>query len=121
MKTQSFELPNILEAIGDGSYRYCFNIEKITEHSADEIDYYLFDAVKVYQPLTANRIIQAVIAEQWDSNYEQKLINEYNSAQLGLYTASVKEEKIKKYTEFLKQRAATKKQVENDCKNLNII
>ena len=121
MKGLSYEQPEIIEPVGNGSYRYRFNITEIIPEDSVRRPYWEYDEVIVWQPFTANDITKAVIEYLWPASYEQKLLNEYNAAQLGIYTASVKEEKIKKYTEFLKQRAATKKQVEIDCKNLNII
>nr|DAL46846.1 MAG TPA_asm: hypothetical protein [Caudoviricetes sp.] len=49
---------------------------------------YCYESVTVWSPLTPNRITEAVITDRYDTNYEQKLINEYNAAinilQLGL-------------------------------------
>ena len=97
MKVQSFEIPNILEAVGNGSYRYRWNIEKIISTNEENRDFWLCDEVIIPLPLTSNTITKAVIEEMWDSSYEQKLINEYNSSQLGIYTASVAKEKIENY------------------------
>ena len=38
------------------------------------------------------RVARKVITEACDHNYEQKLVNEYNAAQLGLYGSKTGEE-----------------------------
>lgn len=120
MKVQSFEQPTIIEPVGNGSYRYRFNLTDIIPEDSERRPYWEYDEVIVWLPITANRILQAVIAEQWDSDYEQKLINEYNSAQLGIYDPANTEEAIQRYTAFLRERIKLKKQVESDCEKIGI-
>ena len=58
-----------------------------------------------------------------DHNYEQKLVNEYNAAQLGLYGSKTSDEAkkhIAAYTEYLNTRATLKAQVDADCAELGI-
>ena len=124
--------PSVLEAVGDGSYKYRFDIKEI------ELDVTTFDdsntpkaqrtqwqcqEVTVWSPVTSNKITKAVITEVCDNNYEQKLVNEYNAAQLGLYgskTGEEAEKHITAYTEYLNTRAALKAQVDADCVELGI-
>jgi hypothetical protein len=64
-----------------------------------------------------------VISSVWDNNREQKLINDYNAASLGVYgskTSDAAKERIAAYTEFLNSRAALKEQIDADCAELNI-
>ena len=122
--------PSILEKVGDGSYRYRWNITEVempndmmmgdneetrTQWSCEE--------VIIFAPLSPNKITEKVIAELWDSNYEQKLLNEYNASTLGMYDEDEDEakSKINKYKAFLRQREAIKHQIDKDCKKLNII
>ena len=89
------------------------NEETRTQWSCDE--------VIIFAPLSPNKITEKVIAELWDSNYEQKLLNEYNASTLGMYDEETATNKIDKYKEFLRQRDAIKHQIDEDCKTLNII
>ena len=113
--------PSVLEAVGNGSYLYHYNIKEVETTSKEEETrtQWQCDEVVVWQPINANRVTQAAIADRWDSNYEQKLINEYNGAQMGLYGGSAKSDEAKaiiaKYTEFLTERTALKAQIDADC------
>ncbi len=124
--------PSVIEAVGDGSIRYRFNIQEVevgeTQTSGEESQsegegathtQWQCDEVVVFKPLTSNKITQAVISHQWDADYEQKLINEYNMAQLGMIDGSkssdAAKEKIQKYKDFLTERAALKVQIDADC------
>ena len=123
--------PSVLEAVGDGSYRYHFNIIEINPEvipSSDNVEdgqitQWQCQEVTVWSPVTSNKITKAVITEVCDHNYEQKLVNEYNAAQLGMYGEKTSEEaqkRINAYTEYLSTRAALKAQVDADCAELGI-
>lgn len=126
--------PSVLEAVGNGSFKYRFDItEKIPEAAATSSDdssaqeeqktQWQCQEVIVWSPVTSNKITEAVITEVCDHNYEQKLVNEYNAAQLGLYGSKTGEEAkkhIAAYTEYLNTRAALKAQVDADCAELGI-
>ena len=124
--------PSILEAVGNGSYLYRFNIVEKTSEAHEEgknepvspRKSWDCDEVVVWSPLTSNKITEAVITSKWNENYEQKLVNEYNAAQLGLYGEKTSEEAkahIKAYTDYLTERAALKTQVDADCETLGIL
>ena len=124
--------PSVLESVGDGSYRYRFNIIEINPEvipSSDNVEdgqitQWQCQEVTVWSPVTSNKITEAVITDYLgDSNYEQKLINEYNAAQLGLYGSNTGEEAkkhIATYTEYLNTRTSLKAQVDADCAKLGI-
>lgn len=121
--------PSVLEAVGDGSFKYRFDIEEVvpelTDENANEEKRSQFKCqeVTVWSPVTSNKITEAVITEVCDNNYEQKLVNEYNAAQLGLYGSKTGEEAkkhIAAYTEYLNTRAALKAQIDADCAELGI-
>lgn len=60
---------------------------------------------------TANKVTQAVITDAFPSDYEQKLLNEYNASQLGLLGAKTSDEakaKVDAYKAFLTRRAELK-------------
>lgn len=131
--------PSKLEAVGNGSYLYRWNIQEVTPKSeekkeatatdgteiyAEKAPQFSCEEVSVWEPLSSNKITEAVITSKRDANYEQKLINEYNAAQLGLYGAKTSEEAkahIKAYTDFLTERAVLKAQVDTDCAEFGIL
>lgn len=119
--------PSILEKVGDGSYRYRWNITEvempndIMEDNEKTRTQWSCVEVIIFAPLSPNKITEKVIAELWDSNYEQKLLNEYNASTLGMYDEETATNKINKYKAFLRQREAIKHQIDEDCKMLNII
>lgn len=122
--------PTKLEAVGNGSYVYRFNIEELvpvlTEENAEEkkASQWKCEEVTVWPPLSSNKITEAVITEKWDNNQEQKLVNEYNAANLGLFGAKTSEEakaRIEAYKAYLTERASLKAQVDNDCLELGIL
>lgn len=128
MKAYYDQLPNAFEEVGNGSVRYRFNITQITSQNTESEDtpttQYLCDEVIVWKPLSSNKITQAVIGELWQSDYEQKLINEFNAANLGLIdgskTSAAAKVKIANYKAFLSDRDAIKAQVDKDCAENNI-
>lgn len=71
--------------------------------------------------LRSNVITAAVISQTWDASYEQKLVNDYNAAKLGLYGEAEAQAKTQAYTDFLSARNALKAQVDADCAELGIL
>lgn len=124
--------PPKLEAVGNGSHLYRFNIEDNTaevyaegaEVPTDSKTRWECDEVTVWEPLTANKIMEAVIASVCPVSHEQKLVNEYNAANLGMMggskTSDEAKAKIAAYKEFLEYRNQIKEQVDNDCGELGI-
>lgn len=122
--------PSKIEAVGDGRYRYRWNIEEkvIEQHiegenaPAETRKQWSCDEVIVPR-LDSNVITEAVIAYGWTPSREQKLVNDYNSAQLGVFGSKTSDEakaKIAAYTEFLNCRKELKAQVDADCAELGI-
>lgn len=77
--------PSKLEAVGNGSYLYRFNIEeKTVEHFAEGTgeavetrSSWECEEVTVWSPLTSNKITEAVIGTLCPVSHEQKLVNEF--------------------------------------------
>ena len=127
--------PPKYEAVGNGSYLYRWDIQEevITNEmtsSSDENDepservqYSCFEVV-VWSPVTSNKITEAVISTICSASHEQKLVNEYNAANLGMVGGSKTSEEAKQriaaYKEFLEYRAALKERVDADCSELGI-
>lgn len=122
MKTYYDEKPAAIEAVGNGGYYYRWNIqEETTESEEQPRKQWQCEQVIVYAPLTSNKIVQAVIAEVWGLDIENKMLNEFNGAQLGIYDEATSAEKIAKYKQFLAERNALKAQVDADCKEAGIL
>lgn len=120
-KTRSNALPAKLEKVGDGAFWYHYDIEeteRTIHHGGDEEPQTRKEwecyQVKVWPPLSANVLTKAVIAATWDASVEQKLVNEYNMAQLGLYEGEEAERKIAAYKEYLAERSRLKAQCDSD-------
>ena len=123
--------PKKLEAVGNGSFRYRYNIREEekpvqasenseTAQEAQAQPQWVCEEVTVWAPLSANKITEKVLTERWDGNYEQKLVNEYNSAQMGLLSEEEAAARIEAYRAFLTERNALKSQVDADCAELGI-
>ena len=131
------EKPSIYEAVGNGSFLYRFNITEVqpaNEAEAQSEDAenaeqaaastWNCDEVTVWSPVTPNKVTEAVITSKWDNNYEQKLVNDYNAAKLGVYgttTSTEAKEKVAAYTDYLNERKALKEQIVADCAELGIL
>lgn len=130
MKAFYDNAPLKIEAVGNGSFLYRWNITETTRESiipdgiegatVETTTQWQCDEVTVWPPLTANTILKAAIAETWSSDYEQKLVNEYNAAKLGLYDTVLATTKIASYSEFLLARNTLKQAVDTDCLELGI-
>lgn len=127
MKATYDNEPSVLEAVGNGSHRYHYDIKAVKTESAEKSSsegtrtQYECQEVIIWEPLTSNKITEAVIADKWDSNQEQKLINEYNAIQLGITTDKAEISiKTAAYKEFLAERVRLKAIVDADCKTLGI-
>ena len=123
--------PKKLEAVGNGSFRYRYNIREEekpvqasenseTAQEAQAQPQWVCEEVTVWAPLSANKITEKVLTERWDGNYEQKLVNEYNSAQMGLLSEEEAALRTEAYKAFLTERTALKSQVDADCAELGI-
>ena len=132
MKAYYDEKPSVLAEVGNGSYLYRYGITEVeaaqgqSQADGEQTEtktQYTCEEVVVWSPVTSNAITEAVITGKWDCNQEQKLVNEYNAANLGLYGAKTSDEakaKIQAYTDYLKERATLKAQVDADCLTLGI-
>ena len=119
--------PSVLEAVGNGSYRYRYDIEEVVpeltegEEQTERTSSWKCEEVVVWSPVTANKITEKVLTERWDANYAQKLVNEYNSAQMGLLSEEEAAARTETYRAFLSERTVLKAQVDRDCEKLGIV
>ena len=75
-----------------------------------------YDSVLVRYPVTANTVLAALLNARYDSNAENKLLNDYNAAQLGIEDESKKQP----YLDFLAERKALRAMVDADCQTNGI-
>ena len=123
MKTQSDHELQRLEAVGNGSYLYRWDIHsEVQEQPSEDGEgvttrtVWVAEEVTVWMPLSANRITAAVITEAFPVDYEQKLLNEYIAANLGMIPDKEETEKRRQaYTDFLRRRAELKKEIDAFC------
>ena len=137
MKAYYDEKPSVISEVGNGSILYRYGITEVaaaqgqsqadtaeSEGQAEPKKQFACQEVVVWSPVTSDRITEAVITDRWGSNREQKLVNEYNAAQLGLFggakSSNEAKARIAAYTDYLKERAALKAQVDADCAALGI-
>ena len=126
MKTYSDNKPEVFEPIGDGGYRYNYNIKEIEVDRFDIIDnenetnikqtQWEYDNVIIYLPINKDKITKTVIANTWDIDYENKLINDYNEISLGNITEEEIDKRTNNYITFLQERKRLKEMIDNDWK-----
>lgn len=109
--------PSVLEAVGNGSFLYRYNIEEIVPELADEnageekASQWKCEEVTVWAPVSSDKVIEAVIRAKYSASAELALVNKFNSYQQGLdVDASV----VSEYTEYLSFVAGVKRQVRTD-------
>lgn len=114
---------------GQGTFLYNHNIKEVevvademgSTHIAKEEEtltgkMWQYDSLRVEYPKTADNIFSTLITAKYPAKTESKLVNEYQSATLGLMDESAK----KPYEDFLKDRLAIRTMIDSDCESLNI-
>lgn len=122
MKTYSDNKPEVFEPVGDGGFRYNYNIKEVEVERLDITDsksivkqtQWEYDNVIIYPPIDKDKIIRAVISNSWDINYENKLINDYNEISLGNLTEEEIDKRTNNYITFLQERKRLKEMIDND-------
>ena len=124
MKTYSDNKPKVFEPIGDGGFRYNYNIKEVEVDRLDIIDnksiakqtQWEYDNVIIYLPIDKDKITKAVISNTWNIDYENKLINDYNEISLGNLTEEEIDKRTNNYITFLQERKRLKEIIDNDWK-----
>ena len=114
-KVTSNNYPKTIEEVGNGSYLYHFDIKEIEKDNymlddKDKIICYEYNEVIIWSPLSSDVITKAVINYLWSKDAEQKYINDYNAAVLGILDSSY----IDAYKDFMAQRKNIKEQIDKD-------
>ena len=111
---QSNDKPQIILAVGNGSYLYRFNIKEVEVPSSiqgtEVTNAWNYEEVVVWSPISSDSITKAVMNYIWSKDTEQKYINDYNAATLGILDSSY----IEAYKNFMIQRKSIKEQIDKD-------
>jgi hypothetical protein len=107
--------PSVYEANGDGSFMYRWNFREVnssnsSETNEEEKTNWECNEVVVWATVTREKLIAAVLASLWSSDYETELMNDYNAAREGFLDESY----IQRYRDFLAERTAVKEQISRD-------
>lgn len=115
---------------GQGTFLYNFNIKEVmvvkeenggiritTKKKEANATMFQYDSLRVEYPKTADNIFATLLTAKYPADTESKLINEYQSAELGLLDESKKQP----YIDFLEDRLAIRQMVDADCQSENII
>lgn len=109
--------PSVLEAVGNGSFLYRYNIEEVVPELTDEnageekVSQWKCEEVTVWAPVSTNKVIEAVIREKYSASAELALVNKFNAYQQGL---DVDASAVSEYTDYLTFVAGVKRQARTD-------
>jgi len=118
MKRANYDTrPLAFEAVGNGSFVYRWDIqeERTEQDGVEKVSYSCLEVV-VWNTVTRAKVKQTAIHELWGDGVEEKLINDYNAAVLGVLDESYKQP----YLDFLAARKALKEQIDTDLAPLSI-
>lgn len=108
-KSEYDNKPLVIEAIGNGSYFYRWDISEVTKK--DELTNTTYKKYECYEVVVWSKdysvIVEAVITEMYGDGVEEKLINDYNAAQHSLDNEGA----VTAYLDFLKNRIAIKDEI----------
>ncbi len=114
MKVYFSRQPNKFEPVGNGAFLYHWDIGSYINHineEEEEINWYA-NEITIYPPFTLEKIKEAIITEVFPSNYEKKLINDYNESVIGI--GKDLENKKNQYIKFLYERDRLKSLIDAD-------
>lgn len=125
------EKPAVIEDLNNGQQTFLYNhniqevlvvesemggVEITTDKEKATGTMYQYDSVCVEYPRTADHIFGTLLQAKYPSDRESKLVNEYQSAELGILAPDAKVG----YENFLRDRVAIRNMVDADCSTLNI-
>lgn len=122
--------PAVIQYNADGTYYYNTEIKEVevsaengeTDGKTKTEKKWQAEQYTIQNPITKANVKRTVILEHWDKDEQEKLINEYNSATLGVL--SVKEEKDtakSKYKAFLEERKSLIEKIEADLNETDLL
>ena len=101
---------------GTTLYNHNQHLEERTNEAGQKVNVNVYDSLLVAAPVTANTVLETLIAAKHSSSEEAKLLNDYNAAMLGIEG----EDKKQPYLDFLSERKALRAMVDADCNLHNI-
>jgi hypothetical protein len=114
---------------GQGSFLYNHNIVEVlvikdengnfsitTDKAKATGTMFQYDSVRCEYPRSGDNIFATLLTAKYPTNTESKLINEYQSAVLGILDENYK----LPYENFLKDRKSIRTMIDTDCAALNI-
>lgn len=131
----SKEKPVVIDDLknGQGTFLYNHNIHEvlviedenggitITEDAKKATGtMWMYDSLRVEYPKTRKNIYATLLEARYPQDVQQKLVNDYQAAQLGILEDEEAEEAEAAYTAFLRERKAIKASVTADCFENNI-
>lgn len=127
MRKKRFEnKPFTFERYDKNKLQYRFNIEQVEETVVDEDEaekveecYYAHEVI-IPLPIEREELVERVINHLWGNGVEQKLINDYNSAQRQIIDKEEANIFTQRYDQFLEQRKEIKEEVNRDMKEYRI-
>lgn len=81
---------------------------------------WMYDSLRVEYPKTRKNIYATLLEARYPQDVQQKLVNDYQAAQIGILEDEEAEEAEAAYTSFLRDRKAIKASVTEDCQENNI-
>lgn len=106
------EKPNAIQRLDSKTYAFNYNITENTRTNEDgeEETYYEYDQVVVNcSEVSSNDVVKNTLLDNFDRDYQLKLINDYKSYELGILT----DESCKtRYEDFLQFRADVKNTID---------
>lgn len=132
----SVDKPQVIDDLknGQSTFNYNHNIKEVeveqnagnTEAGEGEgsepkkVKSWQYDSLRVEYPRTGNNILETLLTEKYPQDQQQKLVNDYQAAQLGILEDEEADNAIVSYKAFLQDRKAIKAMVKADCVTYNI-
>ncbi len=81
---------------------------------------WMYDSLRVEYPKTRKNIYATLLEAKYPQDIQQKLVNDYQAAQMGILEDDEADAAIAAYTAFLTDRKAIKAMVKQDCQEQGI-
>lgn len=107
--------PSNIEAVGNGSFMYRWNIQEVVseqeESEVKQTKQWKCDEIIVWSPMTSDKVINAAIHSKYSTEQELSLVNKFNAYQHGLDVAP---DIVAEYTDYLSFVAEVRRTVRKD-------
>ena len=90
------------------------------EAQAEDTAQWSATVIPAFEPLSQNKFIESAMSLLYGNDYEDKLINEYNAANLGIYDEETSRAMTERYKAFLANRKSMNQEIERICIENNI-